>query len=199
MKVGILGGTFNPIHNGHLYMGKCALEELKLDKVVYIPTGVSYLKNQNEILPKEIRYNMVSLACQTDDRFEASDIEINRAGNTYTYETLIELKQQHNDWQLYFIIGADTAYMIEKWVKPEKIMQISDLVILYREGQPLSSLKFQCKKLEETYNAKCHLLKSDAMNISSTEIRHMIQQGKDISALVPDDLYKFIIENKYYR
>jgi len=198
MKVGILGGTFNPIHNGHLYMGKCALDELGLDKILFIPTGVSYLKDQNQILPKEVRFHMVSLCCESDARMEVSDIEINRDGNTYTYETLLALKEMHPDWDMYFIIGADTAYMIESWIKPEIIMKLASLIILYRQGQSLEDLFSQCKHLEEKYRAKCILLKSQAINVSSTEIREKLKVGEDVSKLLPEVLYKFILDNHYY-
>ena len=118
MKIGIIGGTFDPIHNGHLYIARKAMEEFNLSKVLFIPTGVSYMKT--DVSGAVHRYEMVRLAIKNYPAFEISDLEVFRGGNTYTCETIAELKKEYPDVKFYFIIGVDTLFMMENG----KIMSI---------------------------------------------------------------------------
>ena len=116
-KIGILGGTFNPIHIGHLLLAEQAYEEYHLDQILFMPSGVSYFKDcQMSILSGKMRSDMVSLAIQGNSHFAMSDMEIKRSGNTYTCDTMLELRQEYSeDTLFYFIIGADTLYSMKKW------------------------------------------------------------------------------------
>ena len=120
-KIGILGGTFNPIHNGHLLLAEQARCFYGLDQVLFIPSGCSYMKRQEEILPGEIRFQMVQLAIADNPYFCVSDMEIVREGNSYTCETITRLHAQYPEDELYYIVGADTLFQMEFWKNPEQI------------------------------------------------------------------------------
>ena len=117
-KIGILGGTFNPIHNGHLLLAEQARCFYGLDQVLFIPSGCSYMKRQEEILPGEIRFQMVQLAIADNPYFCVSDMEIVREGNSYTCETITRLHAQYPEDELYYIVGADTLFQMEFWKNP---------------------------------------------------------------------------------
>ena len=127
MKIGILGGTFDPIHNGHLYIAKKAMEKYSLSKVLFIPTGVSYMKSGVSLAVH--RYEMTRLAIRDFPEFEISDLEVFRGGNTYTFETIQELKKEYPDDKFYFIIGTDTLFMMEKWRNFEYLFENLTLIV----------------------------------------------------------------------
>ena len=114
-KVGIMGGTFDPIHNGHLVIAQAALDTMNLDEVLFIPSGTPYLKDLTTVLSKKERVSMTGLAIEDNPGFALSTIEIDREGNSYSYETLEELKKQNPDVEYYFILGADSLLYLEKW------------------------------------------------------------------------------------
>ena len=120
-KKGILGGTFNPIHTGHLILGERAYDEFGLSEVVFMPSGYSYMKDRSDILSGEHRLKMVELATEDNPHFSVSDMEIRREGATHTADTLRELTLQESDTEFYYIVGADTLFMMEKWIEPEVI------------------------------------------------------------------------------
>ena len=136
-KIGILGGTFNPIHNGHLLLAEQARCFYGLDQVLFIPSGCSYMKRQEEILPGEIRFQMVQLAIADNPYFCASDMEIVREGNSYTCETITRLHAQYPEDELYYIVGADTLFQMEFWKNPEQIFtQCITACLLYTSPSP---------------------------------------------------------------
>ena len=122
-RTGIMGGTFNPIHNGHLTIAQRAKEQFSLDKVLFMPSGVPYMKNLREVLPASVRCEMTSLAIRNIPYFELSDMEAVTEENTYTCHTLQKLKSLHPDTDYYFILGADSLYAIEEWRHPELIFR----------------------------------------------------------------------------
>ena len=138
MKIGIMGGTFNPIHNGHIALAQKAYEDLKLDKVLFMPSGTSYLK-QN-VLSAKHRVEMVRRAILPYSYFELSLIEVNRAGNTYTYETLQQLKCENPNIEYYFIIGADSLFNIDGWKCPERLLKTCTILAAYRDGKTNTSI-----------------------------------------------------------
>ena len=132
-KIGILGGTFNPIHLGHLVLAQNALEWCNLDKVLIIPSGISYLKDPRIIASAFDRIKMVELSIKTNNKFELSTIETDRSGNSYTFETLNMLEEIYKGSELYYIIGADTLFSIEKWVRPEVIFEKTKIICARRD------------------------------------------------------------------
>jgi len=197
-KTGIVGGTFNPIHTGHLLLGQWAVEEAGLDGVAYIPTGNSYMKERNEILPGEERLAMVELAVSGNDRFCCLDLEMKREGNTYTYETLKELHTMYPQTSLYFIVGADCLFSIENWYKPESIFRHCTLLAASRNGMPMEMLEQKRRELGKRYGADIRLMSFPNMEISSTDIRRRCAEGRSIQYLVPDPVREYIKRNHYY-
>ncbi|MBO5092887.1 MAG: nicotinate-nucleotide adenylyltransferase [Lachnospiraceae bacterium] len=198
-KVGILGGTFNPIHYGHLHLAQKALETAQLDQVLFIPSGVSYMKKQNEILPAEIRMEMVRLAISEYPEFAVSAIEIEKNGNSYSHETIRELQKRNPETEFYFLIGADTLFSIENWKDPVSIFEAVTILAAYRIGVSLEELKKKSFYLEETYGARIRLAAVDHVDISSSEIREAVRAGRPIHGLVPKAVEQYIERNRFYQ
>ncbi len=198
IKTGIMGGTFNPPHNGHMALAKAAKEQLLLDEILFIPSGQSYMKQTQEIVSKEDRLNMVRCAIGGQPDYFVSDMELKREGNTYTYETLEQLKKEYPEKSFYFILGADCLYTIEKWREPERIFASCTLVSAVRDHVTQQELTKQCAYLRKQYDAKVLLLNFKEINISSTDIRKEIFQGKKILEKVPKEVADYIASHRLY-
>lgn len=198
-KMGIMGGTFNPIHHGHLLLAQWAMEEASLDGVLFIPTGNSYMKESSEVLSGPERLAMTEAAVAGRDCFVCSDLEIGRSGNTYTYETLEELHQLYSGAELYFIIGADCLFSMEKWRCAERIFHSCTILAASRSGMPMETLEQKSRDLQNRYGAAIRLIEFPHMEISSTDIRRRCRQGLSIRYLVPESVREMIETKKYYR
>ncbi len=192
-KIGILGGTFDPIHNAHLCLGHQALEQFRLDQVLFMPTGISYFKmNQKQMTDAVHRAAMVKLAIQDEPRFAFSDIEIRREGETYTADTLQELCREHPDVEYHFILGADSLRDMERWYHPQVIFDSAVILVANRNHQvPEKDLKREIDQLSRRFGARIRLLPIQNMPVSSTMIREQIHQ-QDASALVPAPVLAYI-------
>lgn len=197
-KIGLMGGTFNPIHVGHLVLAQRALEEMGLDEIWLIPTGCSYMKKNIEILSGEERLNMVSLAIADHSRMKCLDIEIRREGYTYSYETLEQLQKQYPDYDFYFIFGADCLFTIESWKYPERIFNSCKVIAAVRNGSSLEAMEQKKRELEEKFGAHIYLLKFPNLEISSTDLRERISQRKSVKFLIPDAVISYIKEHHFY-
>lgn len=198
-KIGIMGGTFSPIHTGHLLLAQWALEEARLDHVIFMPTGRSYMK-QDSTLDGHHRLQMVQLAIEGNPDFSVSDLEIKRGGNTYTYQTLIELKEIYPEDDFFFITGADCLFAIEKWKSPDLIFQNCTLIAAARNGESLSVMQTKAAELTEKFQASIILLQFPNIEISSTAIRNMVAKGeRSIRYLVPDAVEAYIRKENLYR
>lgn len=197
-KMGVMGGTFNPIHTGHLLLAQWAMEEAGLDGVLFMPTGNSYMKDKGEMLPGPERLVMTRLAIRDRECFFCSDLEVRRGGNTYTYETLESLQSLYPQAKLYFIVGADCLFSIENWYCPEKIFRNCTLLAASRGGTSMEALEGKRRELEEAHGAEILLMAFPNMEISSTDIRRRCREGRSIQYLVPDCVREYIIQNHYY-
>jgi len=191
-KIGIMGGTFNPIHIGHLLMARFAKEFAGLDAVIFIPAGNPYKKAAAEILDGQIRMEMVRLSIADEKDFFASDIEIRRSGNTYTYETMQELSEIYSDAQFYFIVGADSLYGLEYWVHPERILKNCTLIAAARNGIDMDALEKKRVELMEQFGGDILLMDFPAFDVSSTMIRNRVKGRKSIRFLTPDKVADYI-------
>lgn len=197
-KLGILGGTFNPIHIGHLLLAEAAFDEAGLDGIMFLPSGQSYMKDKDEILDAAERLKITELAVKDNPSFFVSDMEIKREGNTYTYETLTTIKTVHPATELYFIMGADCLFSIEKWRHPEKIFDSCTLIAAVRDDVNSEELQEQAGCLQEKYGAKIMLLPFLKTEISSTAIRERIRSNKSVRYMVPDAVKDYLAEKKFY-
>lgn len=198
-KVGIMGGTFNPIHIGHLILAETARTQFGLDKILFIPSGHSYMKKEMDIPAGEVRAEMVSLAIDNNSFFDLSLMEIKRPGNTYTYETLEALKEENPDTDYYFILGADSLLAIEKWQSTQKIFDLCTILVAVRDNNCFRQMEEEAQRLSEKYQGEVLLLQCGNMEISSTQIRENVKNGQSIRYLVPDKVIEYIEKNQLYR
>ncbi len=201
-RIGIMGGTFNPIHIGHLLLAEWALEDAALDEVWMIPAGSPYMKSPEEILPGRERLHMAELAVRGSSAIKCLDTEITREGPTYSYETLELLKKAYPENAYYFIVGTDCLFSIADWKCPERIFQNCTLIAAVREGTSMDAMEEKKRELEKRFRAtgaKIILLPFLNIPVSSTEIRRRIREGKSVRYLVPEDVLRYIREKDFYR
>lgn len=198
-KIGILGGTFDPIHNGHLMMGKAAFEEAGLDEIWFMPTGTpAYKAGSRRISDKEHRIRMTELAIRDIRCSLCSRMETDREGNTYTADTLTTLKQQYPDCELYYIVGADSLDYMDRWYHPERIFPCAVILVVMRSTQSLEEVHLKIKELSDRFHADIRLLSHKQVDISSTQLRKMAAAGDDISGLLPESVQQYISDHKLY-
>lgn len=196
-KIGIMGGTFNPIHTAHLILAEAASWQLGLDKVLFMPSKTPPHKIDEDIASNEHRMNMISLSIQGNTHFELSTLELEREGITYTSDTLRELTQLSQDTVYYFIVGGDSLFMMESWWEPEVIFKLACIVVAIR-GEAQEDLINHIAYLRDKYKASIHLLKTPNLEISSQEIRKNVSLGNSIRYYVPELVYDYIINNGLY-
>lgn len=199
-RIGIMGGTFDPIHNGHLMIGRQAKQEYGLSQVWFMPSGQPPHKKDHHVTSAEQRCDMVKLALAHEAGLVFSDFEIRRPGNTYTAQTLALLAKNYPEHEFYFILGADSLYEIEQWYKPELIMARTTILAAGREySQEHLSLEQQINYLTQKYKARIYPLHSPEMDISSEEIRLLASCGKSAEKYVPEKVWEYICKHGLYQ
>lgn len=200
MKVGILGGTFDPIHNGHLYIAEEAINRLSLDKLIFMPSGNPPHKKNKNILDGTLRYELIKSVIRDKEKFYISDFEILKKGLSYTYETLQYIQEDlGKDTEIYFITGADCLIDIYKWKKTKELFKLCKFVVFYRPGFTEDEILRQKKKVEEEFNVEIIFLNLLEMNISSTYIREAIKNEESLSFLLPPSVEYIIKELRLYK
>ena len=194
-QVGIMGGTFDPIHNGHLTLAQKAYEQFSLDKILFMPSGNSYMKKN--VLDAQRRAHMVEIAIKDNPNFELSLIEVQRSGNTYTSDTLEILKTNNPDTHYYFIIGADSLFQIESWKYPKRIFDLATLICAVRDDYNMDAIKEKAKSLSKS-GAEIVFLDMPKIEISSSNIREWVRHNIPISEYVPLEIAKYIKEEHLY-
>jgi nicotinate-nucleotide adenylyltransferase len=199
MKIGVLGGTFDPVHNGHLAIAEEARSYLNLNEVIFLPAGQPWMKSDRSISPARNRTAMLALALQSRPYFKSSTIEIEHQGPSYSVNSIAELKAQAvepTDW--YFILGWDNLAKIPQWKEPAKLIEMCFLAAVPRPGYERPNMK----KLEAALpgiSKKVILMDKPRLEISATDIRNKVAQGLPISGLVPQVVEEYIKENGLYR
>ena len=199
-RIGIMGGTFDPVHNGHLLLGKQAYLEYGLDTVWYMPSHIPPHKRDHRIAEAEDRVNMLKLALADQPYCSVSDFELMREGTTYTAQTLALLKERYPDDRFYFIIGADSLYQIESWYEPERVLKLASFLVSGRDYENAGrTLAEQAAYLERKYGAEIRILHNEEVDISSAEIRRRISEGKEVIKDLPEPVLRYITEHGLYR
>lgn len=199
MKTGILGGTFDPIHTGHLLLAEAAYEAAGLDRVILLPTGRSYFKDGTGVTDAQKRLAMVRIAARGNRHLEVLDIEVRRPGKTYTSDTLQELTKRFPEDELFYIIGADTLPQMEHWYQPQIVFQLARILVETRSDEAGSDeVKLSARRLREKYGADIRMLPVRNIEISSTEIRSRVREGRSIRYLVPREVEDYIEEQGLY-
>lgn len=188
MRIGILGGTFNPVHIGHLILAEEAREKLKLDKIIFIPTALPPHKDNVNIALASDRLRMLRLAIKSNKFFAVSDIEIKRSGRSYTIDTLKELKNKFKHDELYFIIGSDLLKYLNEWKDLSSILKMVNFIVAMRPGYPLEKIPGYIQTLAIR-----------AVDVSGFEVRNCIHENKSFGYLVPDKVFDYIKKRKLYR
>ena len=193
MRIGIIGGSFNPIHYGHLVSASEVCNKFKLDKVIFVPSSINPLKSTSNLAEAHHRLNMIKLAIADNPRFENSDIEIKRGGTSYTIDTIKAfVKEYGKDVNIYFIIGIDAFLEINSWASPDKLLKTCKFIVTSRPGYDIREIKSVFKKHTETMEITC-------LRISSSDIRKRIKSGAPIRYLLPEKVEDYVRKHKLYK
>lgn len=197
-RFGIMGGTFDPLHYGHLVAAETARNEFKLEKVIFIPTGSPPHKVGREITDSESRFQMVKLATGDNSSFEVSRLEIERAGNSYTVDTLRDLHKLYPKNELYFITGLDAFREIFTWKDAESILELCHFIGASRPGFDAEDFLQELQAAHPEFFERMHLLEVPALAISSTDIRSRVKKGQSIRYLLPESVRLYIKKEALY-
>lgn len=198
-KVGIMGGTFNPIHLAHTEMAKVCLRQQDLDKILFMPSKNPPHKKDKSILPENERAVMVKLAVSEYDKFVFSDFELQRKGTTYTADTLRLLQEENPDDNYYFIMGADSLLYLDKWYRPQEILKRAVILAIGRDGSTPDELKEKRKELIKQYDkADIRFVHMRQMDISSSMIREGIAHGENMEKYLDKEVWNYINVNGLY-
>lgn len=198
-KTGIMGGSFNPIHNGHLEIAECALKEFDLNEILFIPNHCPPHKDGSEMMDASLRLRMVELAIQEYPHYTVSDMEVKRGGLSYTYLTVTELKTRYPDTDFYFLMGADSLADFCKWRNADIIASKCHILAAMRDDMDNGDVARLTEELSQRYGGDFSLLRIPPTDISSTQIRRLLGKGKEISGMVPKAVERFIAEHQLYR
>jgi nicotinate-nucleotide adenylyltransferase len=191
-RIGILGGTFDPIHLGHLVLAEQVKEKLRLDQVIFIPSASPPHKTKRKLSPTKDRFQMTKLALQQNSAFSVSDIELKRGGLSYTVDTLKEFKKLYRDSKIYFLTGSDVLNELQTWKDPEQIYKLVKVVIAIRPC-------FDIFDFENYFAKKSIIVPITGMDISSTQIRERVKREQSIRYLVPAKVEEYIRKKKLYQ
>ncbi len=197
MDIGIMGGTFDPIHMGHLIMAQQVKQQFQLDKILFIPTGSPSHKRHVEVTDSMHRYTMTKLAICDNDDFEITDYEIKKEGITYTFDTITHLRQVYNA-NLYFIIGDDSLLSLLQWYKATELLKLCKFVVVSRPSYDNEEVIKQIQFLTNNHKAEILHLEFLDIGISSTQIREKVYNSQSIKYLVPDVVQNYINRHKIY-
>jgi nicotinate-nucleotide adenylyltransferase len=193
-RLGVMGGTFDPIHHGHLVAASEVLSWFDLDEVVFVPTGQPYQKSDREVAPAEHRYLMTVVATASNPRFTVSRVDIDRPGPTYTIDTLTDLAAAEPDSDLYFITGVDALTDILGWRSAQEMFELAHFVGCTRPGYDMSA-----SALDEMPRDRVTVVEIPALAISSTDCRARTARGEPVWYLVPDGVVQYISKHRLYR
>ncbi len=198
-RVGIMGGTFDPIHNAHLKMAYVALEQADVCEVWFMPSKNPPHKPDRQIVSEQHRSEMVKLAIQGEARFLFSDYELRREGITYTAETLLLLKKEYPETHFCFIVGGDSFFQLETWRHPEVILENTQLLAIPGGRADPNKIQAWTEHLQKSYRADILLLDMADMPISSSQIRKNIRQGYSVRGMLPERVERYIRQKHLYR
>ncbi len=198
-KIGIIGGTFNPIHVGHLIIAEMAFEQYELDKVLFMPASQPPHKIGEPIEEDVYRVAMVELAINDNPHFDLSLLEINRQGLSYTAMTMEQLADEYKETEFYFIVGGDSIDAIETWREPGKILRLCHMVACIRNQLDTERLDQQIEYLNQKYQTRVYKLEVPKIDISSTVIRERLKSHNSVKYLVPDNVIDYIKKHGLYQ
>lgn len=198
-KLVIFGGTFNPPHLGHLLLAENALYELSAEKIIFMTAGNPPHKNNTDVIDKIYRHEMVKLLIADNENFFVSDLEINSDTKSYTADTLLKLKEIYNEYEIYFIIGLDSFYDLEKWYRPDLIFERCTIAVSQRGGFDAKGFEEKASYYIKKYKAKIVNIRMPEIEISSSDIRKRIKSGKPVRYMLTDRVMEYIEKHCLYK
>ena len=199
-SIGIMGGTFDPIHYGHLVAAEVARVEFGLEKVIFIPAGRPPHKQSQIITDSEHRYQMTVLATSSNPSFEVSRIEVDKDELTYTFDTIKDLKSIYGeDCAIYFITGADAVLELLTWYKIQELLALCKFIAVTRPGFDNQDLEQKIEEISSKYDGEIICIEAPLLAISSTDIKRRLKNGKPIKYLLPEEVEKYILKNGLYK
>ena len=194
-RLGVMGGTFDPIHHGHLLTAEEAAVQFGLDEVVFVPTGQPWMKEVGDVTAAEHRYLMTVIATASNPRFSVSRTDIDRVGPTYTVDTLRALREADQDAELFFVTGADAMLEIFQWKDPTEVLSLAHFIAATRPGYDLAHFEAEAP----TAHPNVSVMNIPALAISSTDIRQRVREGRPIRYLVPEGVKSYVEKAGLYR
>lgn len=199
-RIAIMGGTFDPIHFGHLIAAETVREKYSLDKVIFLPSGNPPHKDRKRVTSKEDRYSMVQMATASNQYFDVSRMEIDREGYTYTIDTIREFVSVSSErTNIYFITGADAVYDILTWKDADKLLSVCRFIAVTRPGYNKKELEEEINTIKSNHKCNINILEIPDIAISSTDIRQRVSKGNSIKYLVPESIESYIQKNAIYQ
>lgn len=197
-RLAVFGGTFNPIHNGHLHLCKECAKQIYFDKILLMPTNLPPHKQTQELAKNQDRLEMCRLAVEHDPLFEVSDLEMQMQGISYTVNTLRRLKEIYSDWEIYFIIGSDMLFMFHRWISYQEILEMAHLLVGARAPREYDQMVAYTRRRLQNYE-KVHILHIPVLPISSTEIRRSLDNPEWVLEYLNPKVYDYIREHRLYQ
>jgi nicotinate-nucleotide adenylyltransferase len=199
-KIGILGGSFDPVHNGHLLLAQEALEQAKLDEVLFMPTWIQPFKQDVYVTPAQIRLILLYIATRDRKAFDVTEVEIKRGTVSYTIDSLRQLREDFGgDAEVHFIVGSDMLVNMEKWHMAAELLREFPIIVGLRPGTEERDTADFARHLETKYGAKVIVANNRMFDVSSTDIKDRVRTGRSIRHLVPEDVLKFIYVMRMYK
>lgn len=197
MRIGIYGGSFDPVHNGHINAARNFMEELSLDKIIIVPAYCSPFKKGLAVTPSQHRFNMCNIAFGNTEGFEVSDAEILRADEGYMSDTVAQIREQYPDAELFLLLGSDQLLTFQKWHAWSKITDEATVAAAARTWDDDAAMEAAAAVLR-SYGAEVIIVPIDVKELSSTDVREAVRRGDDISAMVPPGVAEYIWDNYLY-
>jgi nicotinate-nucleotide adenylyltransferase len=195
MRLGVVGGTFDPMHNGHIAAAEAAIDCAELDEVVFVPTGTPPHRPPT-VASSEQRLDMCRLATADDPRFSVSDVEAKRSGPSYTVDTLLALRAANPHAELFLVLGWDAAALFRSWYRPDEVIALAPIVVVTRPGRKAPDAKdLAAAGLQ---SGRVVLCERSTPAVSASEIREAVREGRDVSGLVPEAVARYIASAHLY-
>ncbi|MBQ4560193.1 MAG: nicotinate-nucleotide adenylyltransferase [Tyzzerella sp.] len=199
MKIGIMGGTFDPIHSGHLMLGRFARDLFALDEIWFMPNGTPPHKSSDMIESQTThRVEMVKRAISNEKDFVLQLYEVDNKEVNYSYLTMEHFKEIYPEHEFYFIIGADSLFSIDRWKCPDRLLKTCIILAAYRDGKNKKEMEEKIAYLNQKFEADIRLLNTPNVDISSSEIREKLKAHEKITNMMPISVYEYILENQLY-
>jgi nicotinate (nicotinamide) nucleotide adenylyltransferase len=197
-KIGIMGGTFNPIHFGHLFLAENAFEQVSLDKVLFMPSKNPPHKAKPVQVSEQQRVDMINLAISNNPHFELSTLELHREGLTFTADTLRLLTAENSDTEYYFIVGMDSLFMMQNWKEPQVVFDLCTIVVAGRDNSKAEEIQKHIDYLKKNFHAKIIYIEMPMIQIASAEIRERYMSKRSVRYFMPDSVIDYIAKNQLY-